>query len=134
MSKIIKITPKMEKEKHFIWDKKLQCVKCVSCGYSKYQCKCSLLEALKMDGVLIKDIRELIVEFVPTLPDPSQSCFYCKEKNVSQKLERGEEYICDECYEEQDYDGSGRVGRKWEPCSTHGCGVSPPRTSEYHSD
>ena len=77
-------------------------------------------EGLKMGGVPIKDIRELIVEFISTLPDPSQSCFYCKEKNVSQKLERGEEYICDECYEEQDYDGSGRVGRKWEPCSTHG--------------
>ena len=59
-------------------------------------------EGLKMGGVPIKDIRELIVEFISTLPDPSQSCFYCKEKNVSKQLERGEEYICDECYKEQD--------------------------------
>ena len=95
MSKIIKITPKMEKEKHFIWDKKLQCVKCVSCGYSKYQCKCSLLEGLKMGGVLIKDIRELIVEFI----EIDHVCYNCK------KIERrkGEGDICDECLEYLEY-------------------------------
>ena len=79
----------MEKEKHFIWDKKLQCVKCVSCGYSKFQCKCSLLEGLKMGRVPIKDIRELIVEFI----EIDHVCYNCK-KIERRKRERD---ICDEC-------------------------------------
>ena len=74
---------------------------CASCGYSKYQCKCSLLEGLS--EVPIKDIRELIVEFI----EIDCACFNCGENNVSRKQERGEGNICGQCLLE-DYDGCGR--------------------------